>query len=481
MKDNALIKLLQTFSRKEIKELRQFLNSPYFNKRQGAVRLFDILSEHHPDFDAGNVSKEKIFKKLFPGKKYNDGTLRVLTHYLMELTEKYIAFSRFEKNKMEFSYQLEGELYERKQYKLLEKHMSRSYKLIEELDLDAEEYFFYRYRFENARVYYLYASNYALFDRIINKSDWESVFKELTNFYVFRSMMMYLNTMNMQHMYNKNFISESFRDVFSKINISEFEDVPVIKLYYYIIKMLTEAGDESHFYKVKEYFQKNKALFNKFEIIGVFVNLENYCLRKISAGYPEFEKELFNIFKEELEDKTTYLTGDGYMSPLFYRNVVTSGLALKEFSWVKNFINKFKPELDRRFRDNYFHYCLALLEFNLKNYESAMELNSKLNYDELYMKLNSKILQLQIFYEMGIEDSLISALESFRHFLVNNKLIPNERRMYYSNFHKILSKIVSLSDKRNKTDLEIVKRQLSDDSKIINKSWLLDKIDDALK
>ncbi|MBL0108743.1 MAG: hypothetical protein IPP52_16035 [Ignavibacteria bacterium] len=58
------------------------------------------------------------------------------------------------------------------------------------------------------------------------------------------------------------------------------------------------------------------------------------------------ENESFGIYKEELQEKT-YLMNDGTMAPVFYRNVVNTGLKLKELSWVKNFIHKYKTELSK--------------------------------------------------------------------------------------------------------------------------------------
>jgi hypothetical protein len=121
MNNNAIIKLLKTFSNKEMKEFREFLESPFFNKRKAVVKLFEVLNQAHPEFEAEILSKEIVFSKLFPDKKFNDSTLRVLTHYLYELTEKYLAYSRFGKEKFEYAFHLNKELLERNQYKLSEK------------------------------------------------------------------------------------------------------------------------------------------------------------------------------------------------------------------------------------------------------------------------------------------------------------------------------------------------------------------------
>ncbi|HQY20177.1 MAG TPA: hypothetical protein PLX80_04950, partial [Ignavibacteria bacterium] len=106
MYGNNLTELLRTFSVNETKEFREFLNSSYFNKRQAVNNLYDIIIKFHPEFDNESLSKQIIFEKLFPGKKYNDTSLRVLTHYLTDLAQKYLGYKRFEKNKLEFKIQL---------------------------------------------------------------------------------------------------------------------------------------------------------------------------------------------------------------------------------------------------------------------------------------------------------------------------------------------------------------------------------------
>lgn len=476
MTGNALINLISTFSKKEMKEFGDFLRSPYFNKRKGAVKLFDILRRDYPQFKAEKISREIVFDKLFPGKKYKDTTLRVLVHYLMELAEKFLAYSRYEKNQFEFSQQLHFELLDRKQYKLLEKNLKRSENLLQNSGLDSEDYFFYKYRLENAKTFYKFAAHYGYADKIIESSDWEGVFRDFTNFYILKSMSMYLNTLNTGKLYNKNFNSEAFKNIFNKINIKDFSDYPVITMYYHMIKMITDPTNEKHFYIIKELLRKHKPDFNTYDVIGAYVNLEGYCLDRITEENEKFEKELFNIFKEELEDKSTYQTSDGFMSPLFYRKVVTAGLQRKEFSFVNDFMHKYKNELDKKFRDNYFFYCSALYEFNMKNYESALELISVIKFDELYIKLNSKILQIMVFFEMGIEDSLESAIQSFRQFVNNTKLIPEKRRVSYRYFCKYLNKIVILKTRKDDAEKMLIIHELQKEKDVINKKWLLEKI-----
>lgn len=476
MNNSSLIKLLQSFSKKEIIELREFLASPFFNKRQSVIKLFNIISKYHPEFRSEMISKEKVFEKLFPGKKYNDNLYRVLTHHLTELTKEYLSYSGFRKNSQEVSFHLSKELLDKKQFKLLEKSMEKSFSDLEEDDLEAHEYYFFKFRFEFEKMNYLFTASSGVFEKIIDKTNPETVFKELTNFYLIKSMVMYLNMLTIRLMYNKELRVETFQKVIANITIEDYDDIPVIKLYYSLIKMITNSEDESHFFKVKEIMLLNKKKINRFDIIGAYVTLNNYCTKKIHEGNTKFEKHKFEIYKEELIEKT-YLMSDGYMSPTFYRNVVSSALTLKEYDWVLDFINVYKEQLHQEYSENYYLFCMANYEFSLKNYESALEYNARIIYDELYLKLNSKTLQLQLLYELGMDESFLSALESFRHFISNNKLIPKSRKIFYTNFYKSINRLFKIKNKNDISETSSLKSETSNTQNISNKEWLLSKID----
>jgi len=92
------------------------------------------------------------------------------------------------------------------------------------------------------------------------------------------------------------------------------------------------------------------------------------------------------------------------------------------------------------------------------------------------MKLKSKTLEMQLLYETKAEESLLSSLENFRHFLNNNNLIPAGPKLQYSNFHKYLNKIVLLKNRKNKSDAGLLLSKLLKDKEVMCKTWLSDKI-----
>ena len=170
---------------------------------------------------------------------------------------------------------------------------------------------------------------------------------------------------------------------------------------------------------------------------------------KFAAGIKMFQKEKFELYKDENELKL--YTVNGCMSPAYYKNLVILALSLKEYKWIKEFILNYKNELPADIRGNVYMYCMALYEFDMKEFEKSLELLSKIK-------------------------SLISSLEAFRHFLSNNKLLPENKKVSYSNFYKFFNKVVSYNIKKDKIELENLKMKISGNITVFNKHWIIEKI-----
>ena len=68
MLKSKVIEILRTLSADELKLFREFIRSPYHNKNKNVISLFEIIRKFSPSFNDPNLTKEKVFKKIFPGK-----------------------------------------------------------------------------------------------------------------------------------------------------------------------------------------------------------------------------------------------------------------------------------------------------------------------------------------------------------------------------------------------------------------------------
>lgn len=479
MHGSTVIKLLSSFSQKEIKEFGEFLRSPYFNKRKAVIKLFDLISKAYPSFESEAISKEKLFTKLFPGKKYNDGTLRVLSHYLFDLAEKFTAYKTFENNGIDYNITLAQGLIDRKQYKLSGKKITLTIEDVKKSGLTGEKYYESLYRLETENLHYLEQMYSGVYEKFLDKADFTKVYKNLNRYYLISMMKTYVNLLNLKYIYKKDLNAELFEKSLKNFSIEQYKDEPLIEIYYYLIKMLTEGDNREHFDRLKELRAQNKKELTKNDLIDININMENFCHRKIRGGDDTYFRELFNIYSEELREGI-YLV-DAYMTPIFYKNVVLSGLKVNEHDWVKNFIHEHKSSLRKEYREGTFGYCLALYEYKMKNYEKSLELLTCIKFDELYLKIDSKTLQMLLFYEMDSLDALQSALDAFRHFISNNKLIPENRKPIFLNFYRYTNKLLSCRFNGSKSNIEFLKISLQKESMVVNKEWLIQKYDELIR
>lgn len=478
MQKNSLIKLLKAFSKKELQDFGEFINSPYFNKKKSVIDLFNILHKFYPDFNDEALMKENIHKKMFPGKTYSDSNFRVLVHNLNELARKFCAYRSFENNKTDFKYKELLGLMNKQQFQYLDKMILKLIKDLDSDELNANEYYYSKFRIEYENLFFLTVTHASVFEKFLHKLDFEKTFDDLTSFYIIITLRLYINILNIQIIYKKEFKTDHFERMLSLIDNEIFKENPYTELYFYVMKMLKGNEQYKYYLKTREKLKVLKNKLNADDLNEIYINLTNYCNRCIAAGKNEFLKEKFDIYKEESESKAYFL--NGFVTPVYYKNRIRLGLDLKEFKWVREFIENFKDKLHTDSKSNVYLYNLALYEFETSNFTKSLELLSGIKFDELYMKFDTKVLQIMIYYELNSDDSLDFSMEAFRHFLINNKLLPENKKESYSNFHKFLNKLIQFKNKKDQSELERLKNLMSDDLKILNKVWIEKKINEIL-
>ncbi len=62
MQKSSLITILRTLTPQEFREFGEFVKSPYFNKNEKVITLYNVLKKYFPGFDSGSLTKEKVFK-----------------------------------------------------------------------------------------------------------------------------------------------------------------------------------------------------------------------------------------------------------------------------------------------------------------------------------------------------------------------------------------------------------------------------------
>jgi hypothetical protein len=300
------------------------------------------------------------------------------------------------------------------------------------------------------------------------------MFNHLTYFYLLRSFKLFEYNLNAKDIINVDFKTELFEEIFSKLDPDTYKEVPAIRLYYYISMLHIRREDTSNYFKVKQIVSEIENSLNKYVLATAYVNLENYCKARIRGGDKNFIPELFEILKTELA-KGLHKT-HGFISAKFYRCVVDTALKLEEFEWVSKFIEDNKKELSALDMDNTYNYVLAQYEFARKNFSRSLEYISLVKYDEIYQKAEVRCLSAQLYYELEMDEVLLSHLDSFAHFLKNDRHLPEDRKLFFTHFITYMRYILNLRFKPEKYDADLISGKIIKERSLINKEWLLEKL-----
>ena len=475
MKNSQLIKLLKTFSPKEIKKFGEFISSPYFNKNKNVIKLYKVIKKAHPDFEQKNFTKENLFRSIFPEKKYNDNTLRLLIHLLYERVKKFLTHNRFEKDIHVYKDELIHELYDRELYNESIKENDKAISELEKTDIRDSDYFRYKYIFEEYKLFCIQRIKQEKHEKYITESSIETPIKNLTYYFFSKLLMSYSTAFNIKILYNIDINTAFFEKLFTYFDYELFNDNPFIQMYYNIV-MIHKTDDEKYFYAVKNLVQKHEKFLTPSELYNVYMNMENFCTGKIIAGEKHFLCEKFEIQKLDLEKKI--YKAMPFMHQGFYKSVLRNAAKLKEFDWADNFIEAYKNELRPDFREAVYCYCKAYIEAEKNNFEKSLDYLSTLETDELYLKIYLKLLQARLYYELNWYDVLNSAINSIRYFLKSNKFIAEKRRSHSSIFIKFLSSLNNAQLKKDEIKIKELKDKILKTKYLQWKDWFIKKVEE---
>jgi hypothetical protein len=470
MNRSGLIEVLRTLTPKELREFSEFVNSPFFNKNVNVTKLFELLRKAYPEFENEKIDKTRIFKKLFPGKVYKDSTMRLLMHYLSEAAEKFLAITNFTGNEFGYKETLAGELMNRRLLKDYEKVVEEHRKFLENVKYKDEMFFMNNFIYMYEHMTLLSTKYLTKYEKVFTKDNLESVTNNLTYYYLLRIFRFYAVAMNTMALFNLKIDTSLFDNLLTNFNEDSFREIPLIDIYYHIILCFLEPENENHFFEIKKLVIKNDGVIDSDTKIDIYINLENYCHRKYRTGNRKFLREGFEIYNLELERELHIERG--FMSSQFYTSASITGCRLKEFDWVRSFLDKYKKDLPKELRESTYYYGLAFLEYELQNHEKALEHLAKVKGEDLYLKMDIRILQSKIYYSLVWNMPLQSLLDTFRKTVQNNKHMKEDRKGHYLKFIKYLHQINNARYKEDKTAIRELSIELEKEDYFPQKIWL---------
>ena len=468
MQKSILIKILRTCTKKEFRDLHKWLLSPMHNQRKDVIELFGYLLEDNHLYNDDFLEKEAAYRWIFPKEAFDDAKMRQTMYFTTKCLEEFLIYNALRKDEVHARTVL-GNIYrKRKLDKPFQKNIKETEKIQRNQEYRNGQYLRNEYSLQQEKYYYLSGIK-RLELNLQQMSD------ALDATYIADKLRQSCLMLAHQVVYKKEAYEISLLDdVLDVVKHKDFLKYPAVAIYYYSYMAQTEKEDESHFINLKNEITANGHFFPKSEIRDIYLLAINYCVGRSNAGMPHYLRELFDLYKHGLEQKV--LMDEGVLSRYTFINVVTNASILKEYVWIESFIHDYKEYLEEKYRENIVSYSLGKLHFEKKEYGKAMRLFSQVDYDDILINLNAKVMQIQMFFEQDEFDVLESFLESTRTYLMRKKVVAYHRSTF-KNFLRFTKKLVKVNP-FSTAQCNKLKKEIEEASPLTEKKWLLKKLEE---
>ncbi|HFA49501.1 MAG TPA: hypothetical protein ENJ95_10855 [Bacteroidetes bacterium] len=463
MQKSKLYFLLKTFDKKEIRDFRKFIASPFFNQRQDVCGLFEILLPCLKE--PGEVpGKEVLFQKLYGAAvPFDDHKVRMAMSFLLKLAERFLVQQNFFADDVAVKTRL-AEVYRSRN---LPKHFERTLRGAQQAHkkypFRNAAFFGHQYRLE-LEEYRFNAGRKRLAEHNL-----QAVTDNLDLTFFAQKLRQSCLLLSHQAVYKTDYDFGMLDEVLRHVEGKGLLAHPAIGLYYYCYRALVQPEELAYFQELKKRLVSEGHLFPKNEIADLYLLAINFCIKRYNEDDRSYLEDEFDLFKVGLE--RGYFLNNGLLSRFTYRNVVTTCLALKAFDWLEQFLLEYKSKLEKPFRESAYNFNLARLEFERKEYGSALQLLQKSEFKDLLLNLSAKAIILKIFYETGEYGALDSHLDAMQRFIRRKKIIGYHRE----NYLKTILFVRKLMEVYEKKELAGLKEEIKGAKSVAEKGWLLEQ------
>ena len=477
MEKSTLIEILRTFSKEELASFGDFTSSPYYNKKTNVTKLYKALKKLAPEFPPEKITKEEMWKLVFPGKEYNYGIMKNLIYDLNKLAIKFLELEMYSQKNIDNDLNLlDGYRLKNLKSQFIKK-AAETRKKLKERPLDNLSHYY---------SYMIYCSemSYLDYDFLFRsgETDYHSgINRSLLLFYITNQL--YHNINSVQYATNSSAVIDKnvHENTLKMYEVSAFKDTytDLLQLSYKAL-----AGDSS-----KEAYSKLKLVFfegyrncAKYIQYDLTTSIINFCRNNAQIGNAEFIKEEFIYIKLMIEEKIYENETICWIDQYLFMQSVMCACRAGEFDWAEKFIEEHNHELIEGVREQYTNYAYITLNLRRGRFEDALHYISKCRNVDDGDKLNIKVFEFNAYYELGYYDELKALVDSANHMLRNDKFFSQKEKASYKLYVTAISRLMDYKcnvGKRQKNENfldEVV--SFINENKMRNKQWLLQKAEE---
>jgi len=432
MQKTKLSQLLRIFDAWEIYHLKDFVASPFFNKRKDLIQLLNFYLNTKND----KITKPELFGKVFPDMHYDEKKMNNLVSDLFKLTEQFLAYREILENDTFITLNIAKAYRKKDQPIRFKKAIEKGKKQLEKQPLRDRDYLLLCYNFE-----------FEYFDFLGKKiRTRENNLQEMADIYdticISEKLKQFCFQASHQNVFNTNYrenLKNSILELLEKQ--PNLLNVTYLHIYYLAFKLI-DTEQEEYFRALCKNLQEQSDKFHLYEKENLYRLVINWCIRKVNGGFENYVSDAFELYKQVLKEKI--FIDNKKMSSYTFANIVTFGINLNELEWVENFLKNYSKYLPKEIRQNEMFYHAGVLKYKQKQLKKAKHLLLNFTSKDYLMNVRAKVILIRVYFELEEYDSLDPLIESVRVYLKRKNKLAKIHFDYYNNFIKYCKKLLCL-------------------------------------
>ncbi len=470
-----VIEILSTFSSKEHKMFRAFLSDRCFNRNEKFIKLYEGIAAHQPTYQVAKADWEEIFATMWPRRKFDRAELNSKTSLLLGLLREFLGMVELKEQQHQQTLLYLTQLRKRGLSHLFETEKRKHEKYFNALSHPTAEDFYFRYRLADEANFIYGQRQRREFD-----ANLQGKIDHLDAYYLHIRLRESCELLNRHQVLNIDYQPNRFDEWIENLATEELQQ-PIWQIYAQILQCYKQPADKVVYQQLKQLLWDYGPQLDPEEARGVYSHIQNYCIRRINVGKLDYLQELFDLYQQQLN--SGLILHGGKLDHTSFKNIVTTGLRIKAFDWVSDFIENYRERVQERYRDNVYHYCKADMYYSQGENKQAIRLLNTVTFTDVFYQLSARTLLIKLYVEMEEYESLYYALDAFERFLRRDKRIARERRESHRNFVTCCRRLAKLRERKallTPADFQLRQQKLQarmeEIGKVSNLVWLQEKM-----
>ena len=440
------------------------MHSPFHNMHQDATKLFDYL-DNLKEITPEKVAREHLFAVLFPDQPFDDLKLRHITSYLFATIESFMANLHLQEEKVDHQILLLQSLSDRSSERLFTKASRKARKQLEKKEHRDSSYLLQQYRIQMTEAKYSVATSR-------NDDVWQklsTMSADLDLFYIAEKLRVVCTLLSYRRLFKYREVPPIPQELLQRIALDELWKNPIIGIYYYIYRLEVE-GDDRFYYKLTDQLHQHDMVFPQDERRDLYLAAINFCVRKINMGEKGFLEDLWGHYRSGLESGA--LLEKGELSPWTYKNVAVAAIKLNKLDWADNFVEEYRPLVEKDYRDSMYAFNKAQLLFIRKEYRLVIRTLQAYDAPDILTRLGARSMTIKSWFELGDIEALDYALNNLQQ-LLKRKEILTYHKQNYTNLIRMVRKLI---DKPQGKAIALLQKEIEETEILTERDWLQQKL-----